>query len=247
MLKLSGVVKRFGGLAATDGANLEISGGEIHALIGPNGAGKTTLVHQISGLLRPDSGTIYFDGVDVTSMSMHERVGKGLARSFQVTSIFPRLSAIENALLAAQAGMGSSFRFWMPVRAENTLVEKARAVLDRVGLLERAQQAAGTLAHGEQRRLEVALSLATQPKLLLLDEPLAGMSPDESRQMVELISDLRSTTTLLLVEHDMQAVFRLADRVSVMVSGRIVATGTPQEVRANEEVRVAYLGDQAEA
>jgi branched-chain amino acid transport system ATP-binding protein len=247
MLKLSGVVKRFGGLAATDGANLDVLGGEIHALIGPNGAGKTTLVHQISGLLRPDSGTIYFDGADVTSMSMHERVGKGLARSFQVTSIFPRLSAFENALLAAQANLGSSFRFWMPVRAENTLVEKAQAVLDRVGLLERALQAAGTLAHGEQRRLEVGLSLATQPKLLLLDEPLAGMSPDESRQMVELISDLKSTTTLLLVEHDMQAVFRLADRVSVMVSGRIVATGTPQEVRANEEVRVAYLGDQAEA
>jgi branched-chain amino acid transport system ATP-binding protein len=246
MLKLSGVVKRFGGLAATDGANLDVLGGEIHALIGPNGAGKTTLVHQISGLLPPDSGTIYFDGADVTSMSMHERVARGLARSFQVTSIFPKLSALDNALLAAQASLGGSFRFWMPVRAENTLVEKAQAVLDRVGLLERAQQAAGTLAHGEQRRLEVALSLATQPKLLLLDEPLAGMSPDESRQMVELISGLKSTTTLLLVEHDMQAVFRLADRVSVMVSGRIVATGTPQEVRANEEVRVAYLGDQAE-
>jgi branched-chain amino acid transport system ATP-binding protein len=246
MLKLSGVVKRFGGLAATDGANLEVRDGEIHALIGPNGAGKTTLVHQISGLLRPDSGTIYFDGADVASMSMHERVGKGLARSFQVTSIFPRLSAFENALLAAQASMGSSFRFWMPVRTENSVVEKAQAVLDRVGLLERAHQAAGALAHGEQRRLEVGLSLATQPKLLLLDEPLAGMSPDESRQMVELISDLKSTTTLLLVEHDMQAVFRLADRVSVMVSGRIVATGTPQEIRANEEVRVAYLGDQAE-
>ncbi|MEQ1879377.1 MAG: ABC transporter ATP-binding protein [Burkholderiales bacterium] len=247
MLKLNGVVKRFGGLAATDGANLEVSGGEIHALIGPNGAGKTTLVHQISGLLRPDSGTVYFDGADVTLLSMHERVLRGLARSFQVTSIFPRLSALDNALLASQAGMGSSFRFWTPIRAENKLVEKARAVLDRVGLLERAYQAAGALAHGEQRRLEMGLSLATQPKLLLLDEPLAGMSPDESRQMVELISDLKSTATLLLVEHDMQAVFRLADRVSVMVSGRIVATGTPQEIRANEEVRVAYLGDQAEA
>ncbi|MFN0038701.1 MAG: ABC transporter ATP-binding protein [Burkholderiales bacterium] len=247
LLSLVNVEKHFGGVSATDRTSLDVRLGEIHALIGPNGAGKTTLVHQISGLLRPDAGSIHFDSIDVTHWPMYRRVRKGLVRSFQVTSIFSQLTAIENALLAVQAGAGSSLRFWHPVRTEKALHELASEVLARVGLAERGSSMAGSLAHGEQRRLEVGLALAARPKLLLLDEPLAGMSPDESQQMVNLIWQLKSETTLLLIEHDMAAVFRLADRVSVMVSGRIIATGAPSDIRANEAVRKAYLGDEVSA
>ena len=245
LLALEGLVKRFGGLAATDGVDLRVGQGEIHALIGPNGAGKTTLVHQISGVLAPDAGSVRFAGDDVTRLSMHERVHRGLARSYQVTSIFRRLTVLENVVLAVQAGAGSSLRFWRPARAEDQLEEIARAVLRRVGLDQRADAAAGSLAHGEQRQLEVGLSLATKPRLLLLDEPMAGMGAEESARMVELIAGLKAHVTLLLIEHDMDAVFRLADRISVLVSGRVIASGTPQEIRANTEVQRAYLGDQA--
>ena len=244
LLQLSGVVKRFGGLAAADGVELTVRPGEIHALIGPNGAGKTTLVHLISGALRADAGEVQFAGVDITELSMHQRVQRGLARSYQVTSIFRRLTVLENAALAVQAGAGSSLRFWVPVSGDATLLDAARAVLGRVGLAERASAVAGSLAHGEQRQLEVALALATRPRLLLLDEPMAGTGPDESARMVALIGELREHTTLLLIEHDMDAVFKLADRISVLVSGRVIASGTADEIRENVEVRRAYLGDE---
>lgn len=247
MLKLSGLVKRFGGLAATDGVDLMVARGELHALIGPNGAGKTTLVHLVSGGLQPDAGHIVFDGDDVTASSMHERVRRGLARSYQVTSIFRRLTVVENVVLAVQARSGSSFRFWKPADSERTLVDEAMDVLERVGLRTRAGAVAGSLAHGEQRQLEVGLALATQPRLLLLDEPMAGMGPDESARMVELIAQLNRELTVLLIEHDMDAVFKLAQRISVLVSGRIIATGTPDEIRVNADVRRAYLGDEVAA
>jgi branched-chain amino acid transport system ATP-binding protein len=244
LLRLAGVVKRFGGLAAADGVGLTVGAGEIHALIGPNGAGKTTLVHLISGALRADAGEVRFAGVDITSLSLHQRVQRGLARSYQVTSIFRRLTVLENAALAVQAGAGSSLRFWAPAGREARLFDEAQAILARVGLVPRAAAVAGSLAHGEQRQLEVALALATRPRLLLLDEPMAGMGPDESARMVTLIGELRDDATLLLVEHDMDAVFKLADRISVLVSGRVIATGSAEEIKANEEVRRAYLGDE---
>jgi branched-chain amino acid transport system ATP-binding protein len=244
LLQLEGVVKRFGGLAAADGVDLAVRQGEVHALIGPNGAGKTTLVHLISGALRADAGEIRFAGADIAALPMHQRVKRGLARSYQVTSIFRRLTVLENVALAVQAGAGSSLRFWAPVRNEARLLEEARSVLARVGLSGKADVVAGGLAHGEQRQLEVALSLATRPRLLLLDEPMAGMGAEESARMVELISQLRSEVTLLLIEHDMDAVFKLADRISVLVSGRVIASGTPEEIRVSAEVRRAYLGDE---
>jgi branched-chain amino acid transport system ATP-binding protein len=247
LLRLAGLVKRFGGLAAADGVDLQVDAGRVHALIGPNGAGKTTLVHLISGALRADAGIIRFNHADITAAPMHERVAAGLARSYQVTSIFARLSVLENVALAVQARSGSSLRFWAPVRQDRALFDEARAVLARVGLEERTEVPAGSLAHGEQRQLEVALSLATRPRLLLLDEPMAGMGADESARMVDLISALKVQATLLLIEHDMDAVFRLADRISVLVSGRVIATGTPDEIRANAEVRRAYLGDEVAA
>jgi branched-chain amino acid transport system ATP-binding protein len=247
LLQLTGVVKRFGGLAAADGVDLAVRQDEIHALIGPNGAGKTTLVHLISGVLRADAGGIRFAGADITALPMHQRVKRGLARSYQVTSIFRRLSVLENVALAVQAGAGSSLRFWAPVRSEARLFDEARSVLARVGLSDKADVVVGGLAHGEQRQLEVALSLASRPRLLLLDEPMAGMGAEESARMVELISQLRSEVTLLLIEHDMDAVFKLADRISVLVSGRVLATGTPEAIRVSAEVRRAYLGDELSA
>ena len=243
MLRLASLAKRFGGVVATDGVTLEVAAGEVHALIGPNGAGKTTLINQISGALRPDSGEIYFGGRDITRYSEHARVLAGLARSFQATTLFARLSVLDNVSLAVQARSGSSFAFWRPVASEKALFEEAAAILQEVGLSEMKDRAAAMLSHGEQRALEVGLALATAPRLLLLDEPLAGMGPEESRRMVALIERLRSRATLLLVEHDMDAVFRLADRVSVLVSGRVIASGAPEAIRANAEVRRAYLGD----
>jgi branched-chain amino acid transport system ATP-binding protein len=245
LLSLRGLVKRFGGLTATDAVTLDIASGEIHALIGPNGAGKTTLIHQISGALPPDEGSVTFGGREITRLAMHDRVRAGLVRSFQVTNIFKRFSVLDNVALAVQARAGSSISFWRPVARETALFRDARELLARIGLVDRAADAAATLAHGEQRQLEVGLALATRPKLLLLDEPLAGMGPDESERMVQLIAGLAGACTILLVEHDMQAVFRLASRISVLVSGRVIATGAPDEVRRDSEVRRAYLGDEA--
>ena len=242
LLQVRGLVKRFGGLVATDALDLDIAASEIHAIIGPNGAGKTTLISQLSGALRPDSGTIRLRGVDVTRQSAHERVRRGIARSFQVTNVFRTLTAVDNVALAVQAGDGSSFRFWHPVSTETLLVQQALDLLTRVGLQDRANIVAGRLAHGEQRQLEIALALATRPTLLLLDEPMAGMGPEESARMVELIASLRGDVTIVLVEHDMDAVFRLADCVSVLVYGRLLATGTAEAIRANDDVRRAYLG-----
>jgi branched-chain amino acid transport system ATP-binding protein len=245
LLRVNGLTKRFGGLIATDAVDLEVEEGELHAVIGPNGAGKTTLVSQLSGALAPDAGTIFLRGQDITRLPAHERVRRGIARSFQVTSLFMALSALDNVALAVQAGDGSSLRFWRPVSSETHLYRRAAQLLERVGLADRAGIAAGVLAHGEQRQLEVALALATRPALLLLDEPMAGMGPEESETMVALIAGLRREVTVLLIEHDMDAVFRLADRVSVLADGRLLATGTAAEVRTNAEVKRVYLGTEA--
>jgi branched-chain amino acid transport system ATP-binding protein len=243
LLQVSALSKRFGGIVATDALTLSVRRGETHAVIGPNGAGKSTLIAQISGSLAPDRGAIVFDGVDVTRSSAHERAMLGLARSFQITSIFPSFSVADNVALAVQAGIGSSFRFWRAVRSEATIDDAAREIVAQVGLADVADANAGALSHGEHRQLELGIALATQPKLLLLDEPMAGMGPDDSARMVALIERLKERVAILLVEHDMDAVFRLADRISVLVAGRIIATGSVDEVRANKEVRAAYLGD----
>jgi branched-chain amino acid transport system ATP-binding protein len=247
LLEVRDLRKRFGGVAATDGVSLTVAAGELHALIGPNGAGKTTLIHQLSGALRPDHGSIVFSGREVTRTSLHERVGLGLARSYQITSIFANFTALENIVLAVQARSGSSMRFWRAVAEEKPLYDEARSFLEQVGLGARAHLAARDLAHGEQRQLEVGLALATRARLLLLDEPMAGMGPDESRAMTRMIAKLKGSMTVLLVEHDMTAVFELAERISVLVAGRIIASGAPKAIRANAEVRRAYLGDEVAA
>jgi branched-chain amino acid transport system ATP-binding protein len=244
LLHIDGLVKRFGGLTATDQVQLKVLPGEVHALIGPNGAGKTTLIHQIAGALAPDAGRVLFDGVDVTSLAMHKRVLRGLARSYQITTIFKRLSVLDNIALAVQARDGHGLGLWRPARQERQRYDEAAALAAQVGLGQRLQTLSGALAHGEQRQLEVGLALATRPKLLLLDEPMAGMGPDESEQMVQLLLGLRQHCTLLLVEHDMDAVFRLADRISALVFGRVIASGTPEEIRRHPEVQKAYLGDE---
>ena len=245
MLEVRALSKRFGGLLASDRIDLDVASGETHAIIGPNGAGKTTLIGQLAGDLRPDAGAIRFMSRDVTRLDAPSRSRLGLARSFQITSIFPELSALDNAALAVQAHRGSSFRFWRPARAERALREPAQLALESVGLGERGGIAAANLAHGEQRQLEIAMALAPQPRLLLLDEPVAGMGLEESQRMVRFLATLKGRITIVLVEHDMDAVFTLADRISVMVYGRIIATGTPAQVRANEQVRRAYLGEDA--
>jgi branched-chain amino acid transport system ATP-binding protein len=247
MLELRNVSKRFGGVVATDRVTLEVAHGEIHALIGPNGAGKTTLIGQISGSVAIDAGEIFFLENNITRARQHERVRAGLARSYQITSIFSRFTVLDNLALAVQARSGSSFSFWRPVSVQRELFEEARAIADEVGLSQKADFLASSLAHGEQRALEVGLALATRPKLVLLDEPMAGMGPEDSQRMIALIGRIRAQVTVLLVEHDMDAVFRLADRISVMVDGRLIATGSPEKIRMNEEVRKAYLGDEVAA
>ncbi len=245
LLELCGLCKRFGGLTVTDAVSLTVLPGEIHALIGPNGAGKTTLIHQVSGTLRPDNGAVLIAGQDVTGWSLPRRARLGLGRSFQITSIVPGFTALENVALAVQARSGSSFRFLRPVRREAALNAAALAALGRVQLAHRADVPAATLSHGEKRQLELAVALAAEPRLLLLDEPLAGAGPEETERLVTLLGGLRKQFGILLVEHDMQAVFALADRISVLVYGRIVVTGTAAEIRAHPEVRSAYLGEDA--
>jgi branched-chain amino acid transport system ATP-binding protein len=247
MLELRNLSKRFGGVVATDGVSLRVAGGEVHALIGPNGAGKTTLIAQICGSLAPDAGEILFAERSVTAIAQHERVRAGLARSYQITSIFRNFTVLDNLALAVQARTGTSFSFWRPVSSERQLFDDARSILNEVGLSGKEASVASTLAHGEQRALEVGLALATRPRLLLLDEPMAGMGPEESQRMIELISRVRERVAILLVEHDMDAVFRLADRISVLVNGRIIATDVPERIKANAEVRRAYLGDEVPA
>ena len=243
LLEVRELRKAFGALRATDGVNLEVREGETHAVIGPNGAGKTTLISQLSGMLRPDSGQIRFSGEDITRLAAPARSMKGLARSFQITSIYREFTALDNVGLAVQAHAGHSFHFWRPARKEPELREPARKILEEVGLGPRAGVIAANLAHGEQRQLEIAMALAASPRLLLLDEPVAGMGTEESQRMVQFLGTLRGKRTMILVEHDMDAVFSLADRISVLVYGRVIATGTPQEIRVNPEVRAAYLGE----
>jgi branched-chain amino acid transport system ATP-binding protein len=242
LLRADGLVKRFGAVTAADQLSLEVRPGEIHALIGPNGAGKTTAVAQLSGEMRPDAGAVYFRGRDVTRQGADARARSGLARSFQITSLFRGFTAEDNVAMAIQAHQGHSFRFWRNARRDASLREPARSVLARVGLAMRADVLAANLAHGEQRQLELAMALATDPKLLLLDEPMAGMGHDESLRMVQLLAGLKGRLAILLVEHDMDVVFSLADRITVLVYGRAIASGAPEEIRANPDVREAYLG-----
>ena len=247
ILEVRGLTKTFGALLASDGVELEVREGETHAIIGPNGAGKTTLIGQLAGELRPDRGEVRFAGEDVTALPAPARARKGLARSFQITSIYPDFTALENVMLAVQAHSGHSFRFWGKARGESALRAPAEKLLDQVGLGARAGAQAGSLAHGEQRALELAMALAGDPRLLLLDEPVAGMGAEETLRMIAFLSTLKGGKTIILVEHDMDAVFSLADRISVLVYGRIIASGRPAEIRANPEVRRAYLGEGADA
>ena len=237
------LTKRFGGLCATDEVSLNIEQGEIHALIGPNGAGKTTLVGQLTGSVSPDSGRVLFEGKDITTLPTYQRAHLGLVRSFQISSIFPDITVLDNISLAVQVHQGHSFRFWRDARTDNSLRRPAQLVLEQVGLAAHADMTAAELSHGAQRQLEIAMAVASAPKMLLLDEPMAGMGPEESRGMVNLLRLLKDRITILLVEHDMDAVFALSDRITVIVYGRVIATGRPTEIRTNEEVRRAYLGD----
>ena len=244
LLRVENLVRRFGGIVATDNLSLEVARGELHAIIGPNGAGKTTLISQLIGQLRPSAGTIRFAGQDVTHLPAWKRSRLGLARSFQITSLLPNFTAADNVALAAQARDGHSFRFFSNARREKPLREAAHAALERVGLLGRADVMVSRLSHGEQRELELAVALATKPKLLLLDEPMAGLGITELARMVKLLAELRQEVTIVLVEHDMNAVFALADRITVLVYGRVIASDVPAAIRGNEEVKRAYLGDQ---
>ena len=245
LLETVGLTKAFGALRVTDDVSIDLQPGEIHAVIGPNGAGKTTLIDQLSGRLPVDGGRIFFDGADITSLSMAERARSGIARTFQITSILEGFSVLENAALSVQARTGSSFRFLRRAKGEQALNDQALAALETVGLADRRTVRAGSLSHGEKRQLELAIALATKPRALLLDEPLAGTGHDESAALTGLIRELKSSFGMILIEHDMDAVFALADRISVLVYGRIIKTGKPEDVRADPDVRAAYLGDEA--
>jgi branched-chain amino acid transport system ATP-binding protein len=244
LLRVENLVRRFGGIVATDRLSLDVAKGELHAIIGPNGAGKTTLISQLTGQLQPDSGAVHFAGRDITGLPAYRRSALGLARSFQITSLLPDFTALDNVALAAQAHDGHSFHFWRNARTELHLRKAAMAALGRVGLGHRAETVVSKLSHGEQRELELAVALATSPQLLLLDEPMAGLGSTESARMVKLLQELRREVTIVLVEHDMDAVFALADRITVLVYGRVIASDVPAAIRSNEEVRRAYLGDQ---
>ena len=244
LLEIEDLSKRFGGVVASDAIALAVPQGELHAIIGPNGAGKTTLISQLAGEIAPDAGRIRFAGRDITGLPIFRRSQLGLARSFQITSLFLDFAAIENVALAVQAHAGHSFHFWRAARSQSELRTPARAALARVGLAGRADVVVSNLSHGEHRQLEIAMALATTPRMLLLDEPMAGMGPDESARMVQTLRELKRELTILLIEHDMEAVFALADRITVLVYGRIIASGTPEAIRANAEVRQAYLGEQ---
>jgi branched-chain amino acid transport system ATP-binding protein len=244
LLRVENLVRRFGGIIATDHVSIDVLRGELHAIIGPNGAGKTTLISQLTGHLVPHGGSIYLGGRDITGLPAYRRSALGLARSFQITSLLLDFTAADNVALAAQAHDGHSFRFFRNARKEEALRDAALTALRRVGLGGRADVLVSNLSHGEQRELELAVALATRPQLLLLDEPMAGLGATESARMVKLLQELRKEVTIVLVEHDMEAVFALADRISVLVYGRVIASGAASEIRRNEEVKRAYLGDQ---
>jgi len=244
LLHVEHVSKRFGGIVASDDITLLVPAGELHAIIGPNGAGKSTLIGQLAGELAPDAGRIAFGGHDITALPTYRRSQLGLARSFQITSLFPDFTVLDNVALAVQAHAGHSFHFWQAARNEDALRAPAHVALARVGLAERSGVLVSRLSHGEHRQLEIAMALATSPRMLLLDEPMAGMGPDESARMVNILRELKRELTILLIEHDMEAVFALADRITVLVYGRTIASGAPEAIRANAEVRQAYLGEQ---
>ena len=244
MLKVNSLVKSFGGLLATDNLSFEVEAGKLHAVIGPNGAGKTTLISQITGETKPDSGTVIFDGDDISDVPVHLRSARGLARSFQITNIFPDMTTWDNVALAVQAQAGHSFHFWKDARKDPLLREPALVFLEQVGLANRAGIVAGQLSHGEHRQLEIAMALATRPKMLLLDEPMAGMGPEESKAMVDILQGLKRKLTILLIEHDMDVVFTLADQITVLVYGRGIATDAPEAIRNHPEVQAAYLGEE---
>jgi branched-chain amino acid transport system ATP-binding protein len=243
-LEVDGITKLFGAFRAVDRMSLSLESGEIHALIGPNGAGKSTLLNIIAGGLAPDGGEIRHDGASIVGLKPHEIVRAGIARSFQITSIFREFTTLDNVALAIQARAGHSFRFWRAARRDASLRDPALVALGIVGLAGRADLLAGSLAHGEKRALELAMALATRPRLLLLDEPMAGMGPEESASMVRLLAGLKGRLSIVLVEHDMDAVFALADRITVMVYGRVIASAEPEAIRADPEVRRAYLGEE---
>ena len=244
LLQIDGLTKRFGGVIASDAITLDIPRGEFHAIIGPNGAGKTTLIGLLAGEIVPQGGVIRFEGGDITALSADRRSHLGLARSFQITSLFRDFTALDNVALAVQAHCGHSFRFWNDARRDDALCTPAQAALERVGLGARATMRVDRLSHGEQRQLEIAMALATKPRLLLLDEPMAGMGPDESARMVAMLRELKGGITILLIEHDMETVFALADRITVLVYGRVIASSDPTTIRADAAVREAYLGEQ---
>ncbi len=244
LLQVAGLTKRFGGVVAADAIALDITAGECHAVIGPNGAGKTTLIGLLAGELAPQGGSIRFDSRDISALAVHSRSQLGLARSFQITSLFADFTALDNVALAVQAHAGHSFYFWKDARGEAALRQPALQALDAVGLAARAETRVDKLSHGEQRQLEIAVALATKPRLLLLDEPMAGLGADESARMVAMLRRLKGDITMLLIEHDMETVFALADRITVLVYGRVIASGNPVAVRADAAVREAYLGEQ---
>lgn len=244
LLEVEGLSKRFRGVTASDNVQFDVREGELHAIIGPNGAGKTTLINQLAGEVLPDSGCIKFAGRDITVLPTYRRSALGLARSFQITSLFLDFTALDNVALAVQAHAGHSFRFWRNARRDRQLREPALAALKRVGLEGRRDILVSRLSHGEQRQLELAMALATEPRLLLLDEPMAGLGPKESHHMVALLRELKGALTILLIEHDMETVFSLAHRITVLVEGRAIASGAPATIRANPEVRRAYLGEE---
>ena len=247
VLQVRGMVKRFGGLLATDHLDLDVRPGEIHAVIGPNGAGKTTLINQLSGELPHDAGSIHLNGEDIGREPVQRRARLGLARSYQITSVFQEFSALQNVMLAVQGASGHSFSFWRPVSQDRSLLEPALALLKQVGLAHQAHRRVCEMAHGARRQLELAMTMALKPQVMLLDEPMAGMSHLESEDMVALLRQLKGNYAIVLVEHDMDAVFALADRITVMVYGRPIACGTPAQIKSDPEVRLAYLGDPEEA
>jgi branched-chain amino acid transport system ATP-binding protein len=244
ILEVEQLTKRFGGVVASDGISLAIPKGELHAIIGPNGAGKTTLIGQLAGEIAPDAGRVRFEKRDITALPAWRRSHLGLARSFQITSLFSDFSALDNVALAVQAHAGHSFRFWKNAREEASLREPARTALARFGLGARADVLVSRLSHGEHRQLEMAMALATSPRMLLLDEPMAGLGPQESARMVNTLRELKREVTILLIEHDMEAVFALADRITVLVYGRVIACDVPAAIKENAQVRQAYLGEQ---
>ena len=245
ILSIKSLTKKYGGVTATDNIELNIFKKEVTAIIGPNGAGKTTLVGQLTGEIKPDSGSIYFNGEKITNLAPHKRTHLGISRSFQITSIFLDLTVLENATLAIQAHSGHSFSFIKPANQDLPMVNNAMRLLDRVGLKDRADFPANKISHGEHRQLEIAMALASKPSLLILDEPMAGMGPDETKKITKFLNSIKGTMAIILVEHDMDTVFALADKLTVLVSGKIVATGYPDEVRKMPEVRRAYLREEA--